>query len=87
MRVIAFGVVAAALSVALSGPASAADVAKPKKDKSQEIVCKTDSYVGSHIPDRICKTRAEWDEATKQSQQYLDDSRKMGVEPPKPTGG
>jgi hypothetical protein len=58
-----------------------------KKDPSQQIICKDDTYVGSHIPDRVCKTRAEWDEAAKQSQQYLDRARVLPFSPPKPTGG
>ena len=82
----------ALVSVVLAGPALAADPQqpqqeKPKKDPSQQIICKDDTYVGSHIPSRVCKTRAEWDEAEKQSQQYLDTARVLPVQPPKPTGG
>lgn len=72
---------AAALSIILAGPAPAADPPqKPQKDRSQQIVCKTDDYVGSHIPQRICKTRAEWDEAAKQAHQFLDRDRKLNVD-------
>ena len=70
---IAVCISAALVSIVLAGPALAADPQqpqqKPKKDPSQQIVCQDDTYVGSHIPQRICKTRAEWDEAEKQSQQ------------------
>jgi len=86
--------ISVALAAALlSAPALAADPQQPqqaqpkKKDASQQIICKEDSYVGSHIPDRVCKTRAEWDEAAKQSQHYLDTARMLPVQPPKPTGG
>jgi hypothetical protein len=72
---ISAGAIAAML---IASPAFADDTAPPKKDKSQQIVCKTDQYVGSHISQRICKTRAEWDEAAKQSQQFLDQRRAMG---------
>lgn len=78
MRKIAL-VAGAAASLMIVPPAFAADP-KPKPDRSQQIVCKTESAVGSHIPDRICRTRAEWDEAAKQSQQYMD-QRKMGSDP------
>jgi len=85
MRTIAIFVTAITALVAAS-PALGDDSPAPKKDKSQQIVCRTDAYVGSHIPQRICKTRAEWDEAAKQSQQYLDTARNMPVAPPKGGG-
>jgi hypothetical protein len=83
---------AALVSIILAGPALAADPQQQqpqaaKKDPSQQIICKDDTYVGSHIPDRVCKTRAEWDEAAKQSQQYLDRARVLPFSPPKGTGG
>jgi hypothetical protein len=84
---------AALVSAMLAAPAVAADpqqqqqLQKPKKDPSQQIVCQDDTYVGSHIPQRVCKTRAEWDEAAKQSQQYLDRARVLPFSPPKATGG
>jgi len=81
---------AALVSAMLAGQAFAAGQQqqdKPKKDPSQQIICKDDTYVGSHIPSRVCKTRAEWDEAEKQSQHYLDTARMLPVQPPKPTGG
>jgi len=90
---IAICISAALASVLLSGPAVAADPQQPqqvqpkKKDPSQQIICKDDTYVGSHISDRVCKTRAEWDEAAKQSQQYLDRARVLPFSPPKGKGG
>jgi hypothetical protein len=88
---IAVCISAALASIVFAGPTLAADPQqpqqKPKKDPSQQIVCKDDTYVGSHIPSRVCKTRAEWDDAEKQSQQYLDRARVLPFSPPKPTGG
>jgi hypothetical protein len=81
------------LSAVLAGPALAADPQqqqdKPKKDPSQQIICKDDTYVGSHIPSRVCKTRAEWDEAAKESQGYLDRERRLNVDAKSltPSGG
>jgi hypothetical protein len=90
---IAICISVAIASAMLSSSALAADPQQPqqvqpkKKDPSQQIICKDDTYVGSHIPDRVCKTRAEWDEAAKQSQQYLDRARVLPFSPPKATGG
>lgn len=82
------------LSALLTGPVFAADPqqpqqAKPKKDPNQQIICKDDTYVGSHIPSRVCKTRAEWDEAEKESQGYLDRERRLNVDAKSltPSGG
>lgn len=51
----------AAAAVLIGGPAVAADKQKkPPVDPSQKIECRDMDAVGSHIPDRICKTRAEW---------------------------
>ena len=86
MRSTAIFVGALAAMLAAS-PALADDTAPPKKDKSAQIVCKTEQYVGSHIPRRVCKTRAEWDEAAKQSQQFLDQDHRAGANFRAPTGG
>lgn len=61
---------------------STAFAGKPdqKKDDSQKIVCKTDEFVGSMIPRRICKTRAEWEEGAVDAQRAMDE-RRMGVDP------
>jgi hypothetical protein len=35
------------------------EVANPK----DKIVCKTQRFVGSNIPSRVCKTKGEWEQA------------------------
>lgn len=90
MRIPAMGVVFAVAVVSASG-ASAKDAAtettaveaaaKPK----EKMVCKTERFVGSHIPSRICKTKAEWEQAKIDAKRSLDDppSRRMKeAEPP-----
>ncbi len=48
---------------AYADPAANPAPAKPaKKDDSQKIVCKTEDFVGSIIPRRICKTKADWEQ-------------------------
>jgi len=71
-------------SIPVAGSGWVADPPQPpaaKKDRSQQIVCKEDTYVGSHIPQRVCKTREEWDEAAKASQQLLDRERDLQKDP------
>ena len=31
------------------------------KAKADKQICKSESFVGSRVPRRICKTRSEWD--------------------------
>ena len=54
----------------------------PKKEKR---ICKTDNFVGSHIPRRICKTEAEW-EAGKQGAKDTLDKLGRGGDYRNPTG-
>ena len=51
-----------------------------KKDDGSKVVCKTEQFVGSVNPRRICKTKAEWEAAAQNSQQYLDEKRRLGVD-------
>ncbi|WP_028969206.1 hypothetical protein [Sphingomonas sp. URHD0057] len=32
----------------------------PPPAKKEKMICKSDSFVGSHVSRRICKTEAEW---------------------------
>lgn len=66
--------------VAVAAPASAFEAtdaaqppaAKPVKEKK---VCRTETGTGSIMPKRTCRTRAEWDALTQQSQDNLQRSR------------
>ena len=60
---------------AQSGPAATSQPEKPKKDPGQKVVCKTEEFVGSMIPRRICKTRAEWEAGEFDAKQALDRQR------------
>lgn len=54
-------IVTAASAVALlTSPAFAGE--KKKKDPKDRMVCEEVIAVGSHIPDRVCRTQAEWDQ-------------------------
>ena len=73
-----------AAGLMISSAALAQDAAAPapakKKDDGSKVVCKTEQFVGSVIPRRICKTKAEWEAAADNSQQYLDEKRRLGVD-------
>jgi hypothetical protein len=56
MRIITLAAVAALIA----SPAIAGE--KKKKDPSKKMVCEEVITVGSHIPDRVCMTQAEWDQ-------------------------
>ena len=81
MRVL---VAAALAGLVFSGPVRAED--KPK-DPSQKIVCKSERFVGSNMSTRICKTKAEWDDARKQSQENFDRSKGEMIMPKPKNGG
>lgn len=83
IAVAAFGLLAAAPAIAqVAAPAAAPATAQqpPKKADGRKIVCKTDDFVGSLIPRRICKTRAEWEERAYQAKNALD-RRRLPVSP------
>ena len=61
-------------------------VAKKPIDPQQKIVCKTEDFVGSLIPRRICKTKADWDEGAIDAKAALDQQR-LKTDPVKLSGG
>ena len=77
------------LAAFLSAPAIAADTPKDKKRDPNKVICKVDKSTGSAISDRICKTRAEWDEEKFRTQEFLDDRGRVGQQqrPAGPGGG
>ena len=63
---------------------AATDVAKPADDPSQKKICRTDNAAGSHIPTKICKTKAQWDkiaEDAKSTADRIGDFRSAGGAP------
>lgn len=45
---------------------------KKAVDPGQKIVCKTEEFVGSIIPRRICKTKADWVQGAIDAKAALD---------------
>lgn len=74
---ISLGLVAAFAVMATH--ASAADDSQPaaKKpvDPQQKIICKTEDFVGSLIPRRVCKTKADWEQGAIDAKAALDQRR------------
>jgi hypothetical protein len=69
-----------AASAVLVSSAALADKKDQKKDDSQKVVCKTEQFVGSMIPRRICKTKAQWEQGEYDAQRALD-QRRLPVDP------
>ena len=73
-----------AVAAALASPAFAADVAN---DDAKKTICKSERFVGSNLRQRVCKTKAEWDKAKKDSIELLDKKNgKITMEQPKIPG-
>ena len=88
MRIPALGIALVAAAISASG-AYAKDSATEKStetaDPKEKIVCKTQRFVGSNIPSRVCKTKGEWDQARIDAKRSLNrpPSRRMrDAEPP-----
>ena len=64
---------------AIAALASSAALAGEKPDQNKSIdpklkvVCRTDDVVGSKIPKRICKTKADWEQEAIDARAALDD--------------
>ena len=64
---------------------SATDTTEATAKPKEKMVCKTERFVGSNIPSRVCKTKAEWEQGKLDAKRSLDDppSRRMkDAEPP-----
>lgn len=84
MRIV---IAAAGLFLASVAPAAAAgtpDQSKPA-DPLDKVVCKSDTFVGSKIPKRICLTRRQWDQGTQDGKDAMETqrSRRWDMQPPK----
>ena len=66
---------ASLLLIAAQAPATPPPDAAKKASTSEKIVCRSETEVGSRIPNRVCRTEAEWDEIYKQTQADLSNSR------------
>lgn len=71
MRVVALAIVLAA------GPALAGETPAPKADDDREqVICKKERPTGSHLPVRVCLTKAEWERMSEVSQGAFKDAKR-----------
>jgi hypothetical protein len=66
------------LAAQAAGPADTAATPPAKtapkpQDDSQAVVCKTETVVGSLIPSRVCRTKADWDAMTESGRKSTQD--------------
>ena len=55
-------------------------IAAPDASKDPNArVCKTEAVIGRRVPSRICMTRAEWNQRTRDAKESLDASQRGGL--------
>lgn len=94
MRFPALGIALAAGLISAGGayakdPATGT-TAETAADAKEKMVCRTERYVGSNIPSRVCKTKGDWEQARIDAKRSLNrpPSRRMrDAEPPGAMGG
>lgn len=76
-------ILSAALLGAVVSTAGAATAAEPSPsaDKKDEMVCTTETPLGSHLPKRTCMTRADREERQKKDREKMQ--RMHSQNPPK----
>lgn len=60
-----------------------ATAAAPADDK-QRVRCINEKVTGSHLPQRTCRTIAEWDRLKEEGQRYGRDLQGAQIGPPEP---
>jgi hypothetical protein len=70
MRLI-FAIAAAGLIASGASAAGDPDQKKPA-DPGQKRICKTDYFVGSKIPKRVCMTRSQWEQGEQDGKDALE---------------
>lgn len=78
MRILAVSAALALCSVG-STPAIASDQAKTATAKSDEVVCKRQKRSDTRFTEKICRTRAQWDEMAEQAKRDLAEQRNSGM--------
>ncbi|MBI5942250.1 MAG: hypothetical protein HY859_17720 [Caulobacterales bacterium] len=66
---------------AASPPAAVpAPVVAPEATKDPNArVCKTTPVIGTRVPSRVCMTRAEWEQRSRQDKQDLESAQRSGL--------
>jgi hypothetical protein len=78
------------LALSQAAPAVAVNAGPTYDQADDKIVCKLQvTWAGSKIPERICRTHAEWEEIYRAAQEDLHSSRNktLGCNPTDPRRG
>lgn len=59
-------------AVAAGAAATAGTTQAPVKADGDRIVCKSERFVGSHLSERICKPKSEWETGKKSAKDALN---------------
>ena len=85
MRIKIVGVLVLTAAVSATGAYAKDPESTAAADPKAKMVCKTERFVGSNIPSRVCKTKAEWEQGKIDAKRSLNrpPSRRMkDAEPP-----
>jgi hypothetical protein len=69
----------------VSGAALAQTTPAPSQDDRDKIVCRSERIVGSHLSERVCRSKSEWD-AARYNDKHVLDRRNGELRAPKPKG-
>jgi len=64
-----------ASAAAAQNPGQSVPPPVPKKDNGSKMICKTEEFVGSRIPRRICMTQSQWDQGRADAHEIMDQRR------------
>ena len=95
MRIPTLGIAFAVAVISASGAyakdsSTETTVSQATTEAKEKVVCRTERYVGSNIPSRVCKTKGEWEQARIDAKRALNrpPTRRMrDAEPPGAMGG
>lgn len=79
VRALAVAAVVATLTLSHYVPAGAAE--GPSGSDSDKLICKTAPKTGSRFPEKVCKTKQEWDAIAQQARTDLQKGQQV---PPPP---
>jgi Spy/CpxP family protein refolding chaperone len=80
------GLLLAAALIGTSAAAADKPDAKNPVNPGDKIICKSDTFVGSKIPKRVCLTRSQWEQGEQDGKDALDSQRRRYEKSLAPTG-
>lgn len=74
-----FGALAGPAQAEPVAPAPSDEIAQPKakpEEPAEKKICRSITITGTRIPQKMCKTKADWDAMTEQNQDELRDRQR-----------